>query len=178
MSLRDIFKALLSWTAVWVTISAIAGFVSRSVWDRYWKRKDELTTLRRNKHIELYDRQLSEFYWPLYFRLQVDNFVWEKALDRHSIGFEIEKSFILTNHDEMVKIIESKFHLARADDCLLKQLLSYIKHVAVYKALRSKDNTDLLPVHWGEPWPDKLFPLIKQRAEDLQKNYDRLLDLN
>ncbi len=98
------------------------------------KERDELTVMKRNKRIDLLERQLSEFYWPLYFRLQKDNVVWQKILDRsrkddvlrQRVGVEIERDFILTNHDEIVRIVESKFHLARADGDLSTQLFNYI----------------------------------------------------
>src|SRR6185295_3529658 len=170
---------------VWTAIGAIAGFVPKFLWDRYWRKRDELATLRRNKKLELLERQLSEFYWPVYLRLQKDNAVWQKILDsrnkedslRQRVGTEIEKTFILPNHDEIIKLIESKIHLAKADAELLKQLLTYIRHIAVYKAMRSSGVFEYDPIHLGEPWPEKLFPLIEERVKALQQNYDTLLDL-
>jgi hypothetical protein len=103
--------------------------------------------------------------------LQKDNAVWQKILDsrnkedslRQRVGTEIEKTFILPNHDEIIKLIESKIHLAKADAELLNQLLTYIRHIAVYKAMRSSGVFEYDPIHLGEPWPEKLFPLIEER---------------
>ena len=73
---------LLRYTFGSGVVGGAAGFLLKSVWDRFWKRKDELEDLRRTKNLELIERQLSNFYWPLYFRLQKDNAVWSRLLDR------------------------------------------------------------------------------------------------
>ena len=94
------------------------------------------------------------------------------------IGTLIETDFILPNHEEMVKVIESKIYLAQLDKELLEALLSYIKHVAVYKAARSAGFTDLhhTQKHLLPPWPENLYPIIEQRTKALQSEYDNLLD--
>jgi hypothetical protein len=147
--------------------------------------KNEITKQRFVTRLQLIERQLTEFYWPIYLRLQKDNVVWERMLDQgnednealQKIATVIENDFILPNHEELVKVIESKIHLAQLNKELLEALLSYINHIAVYKAARTAGfndlhNTqkDLLP-----PWPDNLYPLIEQRTKALQNEYDDLL---
>lgn len=167
-------------TGVWTIIGAVLGFVLKSVWDRFWKRKDEL----RAKRIELLERQLSEFYIPIYFRLQRDNVVWKRILDRNhedeirrKVGTEIDKSVILPNHEEIVKILETKFYLARPNKELSDQFLIYQKHIAVFRALRISGIFDVDPIHLGEPWSNELFPLVESKMKVLQDEYDHLLDL-
>ncbi|MEG4964993.1 MULTISPECIES: hypothetical protein [unclassified Microcoleus] len=64
----------------------------------------------------------------------------EKNVLPESASEAIEKEFILKNHQEIVEIIESKIHLAEnSNDSkeLINELLKYIKHVAIYKTIRS-----------------------------------------
>jgi hypothetical protein len=145
--------------------------------------ENELARLRDAKHIDFLEKQLSQFYWPIYMRLEIDSAVWEKILDRRNgedevrrkIGAEIEKTFILPNHEEIVRLMESNIHLAVPDPKTLQAMLQYIRHVAVYKAMRAAGCDDKDPIHLGEPWPDSLFPLIKKTVDDLQGQYDRLI---
>jgi hypothetical protein len=93
------------------------------------------------------------------------------------IGALIETDFILPNHEEMVKVIESKIHLAQLDKELLEALLSYIRHVAVYKAARASGCTDLHNTQKDllPPWPENLYPEIERRTKALQNEYDDLI---
>jgi hypothetical protein len=131
--------------------------------------------------LEFSSRQLAEFYWPLYIRLQTDNAVWDRILDRNKtderlrkVGYEIEKKEILPNHDQIVQTIQSKIHLSQPEPALQAALMRYIRHVAVYKAMRNTGMTED-PVCIGEPWPRELFELVKQKTEKLQSDYDQLL---
>jgi len=126
-------------------------------------------------------QQLSEFYWPIYIRLQKDNAVWQRVLgeasDRFSteIGAEIERNVILPNHDEIAQIIQTKFHLAQKDDKLEQSLLQYIRHVAVYRALRSAKQK-LNPIDVNEPFPPDLFDQLTGRLLQVQREYERFLE--
>jgi hypothetical protein len=139
-------------------------------------------SLSHTKRVEFLERQLTEFYWPLYWGLQKDNAVWERVLDRdkldttkQKIARGIERNFILPNHKEMVAIITAKIHLAETDPDLEPLLLAYIRHVAVYTAMRQDRNDNHDPKTQGEPWPEALFPMIAAHTKRLQKEYDRLV---
>jgi hypothetical protein len=148
--------------------------------------ENELAKQRDAIHLKFVERQLSDFYWPIYLRLQKDNVVWRRILDRNQgddalrqkVGVEIEKNFILSNHDEIVRIIESNIYLAKADEELLEPLLKYLKHIAVYKAMRAAGCYDKDPIHLQEPWPHDFFPVIEERTKALQSQYDKLLVWN
>jgi hypothetical protein len=75
----------------------------------------------------------------------------------------------------MLKIIESNIHLAQPDGVLEKQLLHFIRHVAIFEALREAGMTDVDPIAVGEPWPAGLFPAIESRLNKLQQDYDKEL---
>ena len=63
-------------------------------------------------------QQLSEFYWPIYIRLQSDNAVWERVLGSDNpkrLPPDVRRpmeEFILQNHGEILKIVQAKYHLA------------------------------------------------------------------
>ncbi|MBF2029834.1 MAG: hypothetical protein IGS48_24285 [Oscillatoriales cyanobacterium C42_A2020_001] len=147
------------------TTGVVVGIVAKSLWDRLLARQEELTRLRRNKKLEILEKQLSEFYLPLYIRLVKDNLVWMKVFEQtdNPLSSEVRKNlelkFILPNHDEIMKIIESKIHLARADQRLSEEMSKYIRHIAVYKALRESGVFDKDPIAFGEPFPKDFFNL-------------------
>jgi hypothetical protein len=147
--------------------------------------ENELKKQRDAIKLQFVERQLSQFYWPVYLRLQKDNTVWKRVhhLSRgedvlpEELGTELEKNFILPNHEEIVKIIESGIHLAKADEALLKALIKYINHVAIYRAIRTANRYNLNPVDVGEPFPTELFSAIEKKTLSLQDEYDGLLTL-
>jgi hypothetical protein len=96
--------------------------------------------LRFNRLLSFRAEQLSEFYWPIYIRLQIDNAVWERVLNSQNINRLPEdigkpmEQFILDNHKEILKIVQSKFYLAEPTPNLERDLLNYVRHIAVYLA--------------------------------------------
>jgi hypothetical protein len=146
-------------------------------------RDNDRERLRSQKELDYLERQLSEFYYPIYVRLHIDGATWERLLDRKhgnndlgsKIGREIEKSVLLPNHEAIVSIIQSKIHLAESDQAAFDAMLKYVRHVAVYRALRTGGFTDRDPLDVGEPWPFELLPIIEQTTAQLQWKYDQLL---
>ena len=165
------------------TLSAIAGFIGKALWDFYFAKKKERETLALNKKIEFLERQLSEFYWPVYLRLQkstiftdrIDDVREEQSSLKHRLIIEIEKSLILPNHEETVKIIETNIYLAQPNEKFTELRLKYINHVAVYKALRSAGESKMLPYELGEGWPYDLFPEVQKRTYQIQEEYNKLI---
>ncbi|MEB3337378.1 MAG: hypothetical protein VKJ46_07955 [Leptolyngbyaceae bacterium] len=165
------------------TLGVAFGVVAKSFWDRLMEKQEEIARLKRNKKLEILERQLSEFYWPLYLRLEKDNGSWNKVFDdgKGNLSLDIkrklETGFILPNHDAIMEILETKMHLARAHKELLDEILKYIKHVALYKAIRGAGILDKDPYNFGEPFPSQLFQLLQAEKDQLQQEYDRILDL-
>jgi hypothetical protein len=164
----------------------LAGVLANRLLEKLKSRyalENELKKQRASTRLQFMSQQLSQFYWPLYLRLQKDNVVWERILDkkqghdelRRRVGEQIEAGYILPNHDEIVRLVESHIHLARGDDELLTALVRYMRHVAVYKALRASGSHDLDPIHLQEPWPAELFPLVEHRTKEIQKEFDDLV---
>lgn len=148
--------------------------------------EDQIAIARYNAELEFIERQISEFYWPIYLRLEKDNVMWkrikslssEKNVLPESASEAIEKEFILKNHQEIVEIIESKIHLAENSSNskeLINELLKYIKHVAVYKTIRSIKELQIFnPIDLNEPFPEKIHPLIENNFRELQNRYEHL----
>jgi hypothetical protein len=161
-----------------------AGFLFNRILERFKSQRaleNELTKLKETRNLEYLDKQLSHFYWPVYIRLYIDIAIREKILDKRKddpllskIGAEIEKNFILPNHDEIVRIIQSNIHLMESDGELFQEIRDYMRYVAIYKAMRAAECLDKFPEELGEPWPQKFLLLITKTAYSLQARYDRL----
>lgn len=145
-------------------------------------RREELARLRRDKKLELLEKQLSEFYWPIYLRLEKDNLIWEKVFNQDgglesAVRQKLEMTYILPNHDEIMTILEAKIHLARAHQPLSDAINRYIRHIAVYRAIRDAGITERDPAQFDAPYPSDLFGFVESEKNRLQAEYDHLLDL-
>jgi hypothetical protein len=161
------------------TIAATAGFAAKAVWDWFYARRREWESLILTKRVEVLDLQLSQFYWPLYIRLEKNEVIWKRIFDvgeadegKRRLATEIENSVVLPNHAEIVAIIETRMHLAEADADFTRELLHYIHHVTLHRALRAAGDTQTFPMDFGVAWPDRLFPMVRRRTEALQREYD------
>jgi hypothetical protein len=81
----------------------------------------------------------------------------------------------MPNHQEIVRTIEAKIHLAQSDAAFQAVLMQYVRHVAVYRAMRSAGINDRDPVSLKESFPGELFEMVKSRTEKLQTEYDGLV---
>lgn len=180
---KDLIKIATDKLAIGFLI-LFAGYVLNRAVEKYKATqalRSEFSKQRFAATLQRLERQLSEFYWPIYLRLQKDNTVWTRLLDKAKedenplkrIGSRIETDFILPNHSELVKIIETKIHLAEPSAALQDALLKYIDHVTVYNAAVAAGFTDLHDTekHLMTPWPQDLFPLIEERTLKLQREY-------
>jgi hypothetical protein len=178
----DITLALL----VTSVFSGGIGYALRTLWDSYIKRRDFIHAESWKIKAEFFEERLSKFYWPLYLRLQRDNVVWKKILDRfretnrsdeerRRLAFEIERSIIIPNHLEMVEIIFSGIHLASIDKDLEDLLMAYLRHVDVYTSIRSAGINNKDPISFGEPWPKGLFEQVERRLRAYQIEYEEHL---
>jgi len=147
--------------------------------------KNELDKLKRTMQISFKEKQLSQFYWPIHFRFTKDSAIWkivpqlsDLATDvPDAVGREIELKTLIRNHEEIVSIMESNIHLAQPDPQLLHEISSYIRHVAVYSALRSTKTYELNPIDVGEPFPKDLMVTLEERLNKVQSEYEQLLRL-
>jgi hypothetical protein len=141
----------------------------------------DLEKARRTAHASFIEKQLSQFYWPIRLRFEKDSAMWGslphltdgKGSLPIQLAVRIENEFIMKNHSEIVKIIEDNIHLAIPDENLLMDLIAYIKHVAVYQALRSSNDYSNNPIGLGHSFPKGLIPRIEEKTADLQKEFQQ-----
>jgi hypothetical protein len=166
-------------------IIAFAGFWLNRYLEAFKSRRaleNEMLRARDQKRLELLQSQLSQFYWPLFLRMQMDNVIWEKILERQStdpvianLAHHVESDFILPNHLEARQIISSNIHLAAPDSSLMIAILKYLRHITIYQALRAGGNISVDPLHVHEPWPGELFPLLESATRARQQEFEELL---
>lgn len=164
-------------------LSVVAGFVGKSIWDQYWKRRESYAAISRQKRLEFLERQLPSFYWPTYLHLQKNNVIWDqlikgKAFDesvRHEVNNQLQRSFFRDNHDTLVKLIEGNIHIAQPDQKLEAILLNFVRHVTLYSALRDLGHEHIDPIAFDVPWPEDLFDEIERRLISKQKEYELLV---
>ena len=156
-------------------ILGVLAFIGKSVWEIYNEN--------RARKVELIEKQLSLFYYPLLIRLEKDNVTWKMILDKRKgdnslkekIGKNIESEVILPNHDEMIQIIEQNSYLCQ-DESIEKMLVQYIKHVAVYKAIRETGDENTFPMNYDKSlqWPSEFHDSISNNTKQLQRKLDKL----
>jgi hypothetical protein len=164
-------------------LGAIVGFLGKSIWDLYWSRREANAKLAHEKRLAFIERQLSEFYWPLFFLLQKNNVVFERIVAKWHTndGFEatlneqLRRDYFYPNNEAMASLIEQKYHLAQADSEMEQFIFRFMRHQAVFKATRELGRQDLDPIRFGEPWPDGFLQLVENRTRALQQSLDREL---
>lgn len=146
--------------------------------------RNELQRAKRTRELDFREKQLSEFYWPIYFRFVKDNAIWKiipqlsesAKMVPDGIGRVMELDYLIKNHEEIVALIESNIHLAGADEKLIERLAAYIRHVAVYRALRATGTYTLNPIDVGEPMPSDIIIAIESKLKQLQTEYERVIE--
>ena len=168
-------------TKVVALVAAAAGVAARSLWDAAIKRREAVEDLRLKSRITRLEQQLSEFYWPIYLRLQQNEVIWERILHREAtdqatrqLGRAIEQHVVIPVHDDIVARLQRGAHLADADYAFRKLIADYLQHVSVYKALRTAGD-DRLPAQLGAPWPQQFNREFERRTLELQREYDQRL---
>lgn len=163
-------------------IAGCVGYILRSLWDRYVGKKQATEIDLWKIRVSDVEKRLREFYWPIYLRLQRDNVVWEKILQRgsedeeaKSVAQVIENEVILPNHLKIISLIESGMHFVRGDKELEAALLAYMRHVDVYRSIRAAGVKGKDPTYFDEPYPGDFFEVIENRVFRLQKLYDEIL---
>jgi hypothetical protein len=163
-------------------LAAAAGFMAKGIWDNYINKRKSIEFDLWKIRVNEAERRLREFLWPIYLRLQRDNVVWEKILQRDSedsenkkVAHQIEKDIILPNHLEVISIIESGMHFVRDDSELESALLAYVRHIDVYRSIRAAEIQDKDPIYFNEPYPKEFFRIIENRVKRMQKEYDGIL---
>lgn len=163
-------------------IGTATGFALGKLWEQYVQKQKQVELDLWKLRVAEVETRLRDFLWPIYLRLQRDNVVWEKILQRTSknteqkkVAHQIETDVIIPNHAEIVSLIERGMHHVRSDTELENALLAYVRHIDVYRSIRAAGITGKDPLDFGEPYPEEFFSVIKARVQELQARYDAIL---
>ena len=163
-------------------IVGAAGFAAGKLWEQYADKRKAIELELWKIRVAESEKRLREFFWPIYLRLQRDNVVWNKILQRENenpekkkVAHQIEADVILPNHIEIISLIERGMHFVRNDKELEQALLGYMRHVDVYRSIRAAGIFDKDPIYFGEPYPDGFFRVIEDRVNKLQNKYEAIL---
>ena len=147
--------------------------------------KSNLIQDKRERNLQKIDNQLSQFYYPIYYRLQKDDALWRLSpklsnkvgalpVEANEI---IENEYIIRNHLEIVNIIETKSHLIEIDPDFQEQIREYIKHVAIYNTIRKVDFLkNLNPKDLGSCYPKKFQEIVEMKIRNLQEKHDIIIN--
>ena len=147
--------------------------------------KNKIIETNRDKRMSNVEKQLAQFYYPIYFRLQKDNALWQLSPQLSGISGSlppetnalIENEYILKNHFEIRSLIENNIHLIEIDDALQESINAYLKHITVYEILRKTKSLEKVnPISFDAPFPDSFIPLIRERMMQLQEKNNKLLN--
>jgi hypothetical protein len=157
--------------AVWTTFAAAGGYLIKTAFDNTAEFQEKADEARDQRALALEEERLRDFWWPIYLRLQLDTAVWSPIAGNPSdpktdpslamARPQLVDKFLLPNHDEVVKILETKFYLGKHDMTpeLETWFLDYINHVAIYHVIRELASSggvnwvDKTPYALGRPWP-------------------------
>lgn len=181
---QELFILIVDKAALGI-LALIAGYWINKQFERFKSKQSLYLEIAREKR-QLVEKQLAEFYWPILIRLEKDNAIWKSMLGKYKtdpterkLGLEVEKAFILQNHDEIMKIIEGYIHHVGNNQDLLDEIKKYSRHVAVYKALRAiDDKRDPNNLDKDIGWPDDFYTTIRDKMLAIQQEYESLLILN
>jgi hypothetical protein len=148
---------------------------------------DEVRQLQRDRRrteigeeIALLERQLTDFLWPMQYFLHKDGALWERVPQLSNLatlpdetGRALELEAVIPNHEAALATIEKHFGLIADNPELADEIIRYVRHVAVYRALRSS-NQHANPIDVGEPFPKELPDLIRQATATTRQRLNEL----
>ncbi len=146
--------------------------------------RNKIKESNREKALSTTEKQLANFYYPIYFRLQKDNAIWrlspQLSNKQGKLPIEanevIENEFILKNHREIIAIIENNIQFIEVNEELQAAINMYIKHFTVYDVVRKTEALKHLnPIDFDAPFPKKFEKIIKNNMNILQQSNNELL---
>jgi|WetSurMetagenome_2_1015567.scaffolds.fasta_scaffold578455_1 hypothetical protein len=151
----------------------ILGYLTKTIID--------LILNKRDRTFKLYERQLSEFYWPIYIRHCKSNSLRIRMLSKgkqfkkldNKIASTIEEKVIMQNNQEIVDIIMSKIFISFPDKELLQATRAFLRHVEIYKAIRIANILDKYPSDFNAEYPTIFGEIIEKRTLLLQNKINK-----
>ena len=168
---------------------AFVGFLGKYMLD---KRDQYLQNINTQK-LEIVERKLKKFYYPIHSNLLRENIIWNKILAfyrskndvyndfLHKIFWELDKE-MLEIHLDNQKIIKENIVETHPDETLVNSLLSYDEHVTIYNIIRKIETDrpmDMDKVNWpgcfGSKYPSELLELLEIQLNLLKKEQNELI---
>ncbi len=121
--------------------------------------------------LEFISQQLSEFYWPIYSRLEKHKYLKEN-IEETFIKDRTDTLLQLKNHLEIIDILESKMHLAIPNQRFTDATNKYIEYVSLFEAF-NKMRFITIPQNLELNFPNEFYLHVKNRTIELQAFYSK-----
>jgi hypothetical protein len=174
----------------WGIVVAIIGLcITAVITILGWSRVNYLTTIREDRSreikykIERCERQIEEFYGPLYNLVQqiVNVFMIQEEIfsksglsteQRGKVEAYIKEHFFFPLHDEALKILRTRMQLVSD---VPEDLWKYIKHVT-QERVKHELVVQGFParIEW-EPFPEELWGVLENSLREAREQHDKLL---
>ena len=135
---------------------------------------NDLGKLGKSKTLEYAERQLSEFYWPLYVRWFTLNSL-RKMRKKQGVAENRVKGIAnqeVAIQNEMVGIIHRGIHLMEDNNSLFEDLRRFASYAASFQAELETVIRDGEPEDLSELWPVGLRQNLVDESYRLQKRFD------
>jgi len=136
---------------------------------------NDLGKLGKSKTLEYAERQLSEFYWPLYVRwftldsLRSMRRKYDPAKGQNVRGIAEQEIII---QGEIVAVIHRGIHLMEDNNSLFEALRKLSTYSASFRAELEIVCTQGEPEHVSKLWPSELRKELVSESFRLQKQFD------
>jgi len=150
------------------------------------KRTTEQTLnseIRKKKHVDLIEKQLTDFYGPIYILLSINHSILGLRFDSNKgeytnivseeVWHDMRDKIITPNNDEIVKIIRNNIHLI--DNSIIHEsILKFIIHAEVRKReLDKKMPMEEYLAHYK--FPEEFQDLIYTTTKQLKQEHFNLV---
>ena len=142
--------------------------------------KREQALERASAEMELIQRQLNDLYYPLYFRLAKDDEVWTLMMSQQKYGVHVEQDTVLANNKQVLSLLENHTNLLfrpneRRDQALVKTILKYERHMAIYLALQaSGDKRRPADFSHEFDYPNEICTVVEHHVRGLEEELLKL----
>ena len=189
--MMDLVKAIIAGIVSSASVIAVAAFIGRESFKRVLDKQPErfkhelgvdakTRELTLKSQIEFKERQLADFYGPIYALLKRGRPIydhWEnERLDE--INSDLETLFVTANN-RIVEIILNKSHLISGDE-IPGSFVDFLTHVAVWHAfLKTKhkavpfEKEDFPEAYYNNEFEQEIFRTTKSLKLDLDNLYRR-----
>ena len=140
---------------------------------------NDLGKLSKSKRLEHAERQLSEFYWPLYvrwFTLNSLRSLRQKHVANKNRNVRGVAQQEVAIQNEMISVIHRGIHLMEDNNSLFEALRKFAAYSAAFQAELETVCETGEPTYVSDLWPAKLQTDIVNESFRLQKQFDEMVN--